>query len=143
MITSQLPALQVILPLAAAPLCVILHHRTLAWVIALLVSIFSFCISCALFNQVLSENTITYAMGGWVAPWGIEYYIDKLTAYILLIINGVVVLVLLGARRSIENEIASDRIYLFYTTFLLNLTGLLGVITTGDDFNLFIFIEIK
>ena len=142
MITSQLPALQVILPLAAAPLCVILHHRTLAWVIALLVSIFSFCISCALFNQVLSENTITYAMGGWVAPWGIEYYIDKLTAYMLLIINGVAVLVLLGARRSIENEIASDRIYLFYTTFLLNLTGLLGVITTGDAFNLFVFIEI-
>ena len=136
------PALQGILPLAAAPLCVILHHRTLAWVIALLVSIFSFCISCALFNQVLSENTITYAMGGWVAPWGIEYYIDKLTAYMLLIINGVAVLVLLGARRSIENEIASDRIYLFYTTFLLNLTGLLGVITTGDAFNLFVFIEI-
>ena len=79
-------------------------------------------------------------MGGWVAPWGIEYYIDKLTAYMLLIINGVAVLVLLGARRSIENEIASDRIYLFYTTFLLNLTGLLGVITTGDAFNLFVFI---
>ena len=54
MITSQLPALQVILPLAAAPLCVILHHRTLAWVIALLVSIFSFCIFDDIWFHILS-----------------------------------------------------------------------------------------
>ena len=81
-------------------------------------------------------------MGGWVAPWGIEYYIDKLTTYMLLIVNGIAVLVSLGARESVENEISSDRIYLFYTAFLLNLTGLLGVIITGDAFNLFVFIEI-
>ena len=142
MISSQLPALQVVLPLVAAPLCILFHNRTFAWLLMVFVSLVSFGISCALFNQVLVENTITYAMGGWVAPWGIEYYIDKLTTYMLLIVNGVAVLVSLGARESIEDEIASDRIYLFYTAFLLNLTGLLGVIITGDAFNLFVFIEI-
>ena len=142
MIISQLPALQVILPLVAAPLCVIFHHRVLAWLLTLLVSLISFCFSCMLLNQVLAGDAITYAMGGWVAPWGIEYYIDKLAAYMLLIINGIALLVLLGAREIVESEIASDRIYLFYTAFLLNLTGLLGVITTGDAFNLFVFIEI-
>jgi len=141
-IISQLPALQVILPLAAAPLCVIFHHRVLAWILTLLVSLISFCFSCILLNQVLVGDAITYAMGGWVAPWGIEYYIDKLTAYMLLIVNGIAVLVVLGSREIVESEIASDRIYLFYTAFLLNLTGLLGVITTGDAFNLFVFIEI-
>jgi len=141
-IISQLPVLQVILPLAAAPLCAILHHRILAWALTLLVSLISLCFSYMLLNQVLIEDTITYAMGGWVAPWGIEYYIDKLTAYMLLIVNGITVLVLLGAREIVESDIASDRIYLFYTAFLLNLTGLLGVITTGDAFNLFVFIEI-
>jgi len=95
-----------------------------------------------LLNQVLAGDAITYAMGGWVAPWGIEYYIDKLTAYMLLIVNGIAILVLLAARKIVESEISSDRIYLFYTAFLLNLTGLLGVITTGDAFNLFVFIEI-
>ena len=142
MISSQLPALQVVLPLVAAPLCILFHNRTFAWLLMVFVSLVSFGISCALFNQVLVENTITYAMGGWVAPWGIEYYIDKLTTYMLLIVNGVAVLVSLGARESVEDEIASDRIYLFYTAFLLNLTGLLGVIITGDAFNLFVFIEI-
>lgn len=142
MISSQLPALQVVLPLVAAPLCVLFHNRTFAWLLMVFVSLASFGISCALFNQVLAEDTITYAMGGWVAPWGIEYYIDKLTTYMLLIVNGIAVLVSLGARESVENEISSDRIYLFYTAFLLNLTGLLGVIITGDAFNLFVFIEI-
>ncbi len=142
MISSQLPALQVVLPLVAAPLCVLFHNRTFAWLLMVFVSLVSFGISCALFNQVLAEDTITYAMGGWVAPWGIEYYIDKLTTYMLLIVNGIAVLVSLGARESVENEISSDRIYLFYTAFLLNLTGLLGVIITGDAFNLFVFIEI-
>ena len=142
MISSQLPALQVVLPLVAAPLCVLFHNRTFAWLLMVFVSLASFGISCALFNQVLTEDTITYAMGGWVAPWGIEYYIDKLTTYMLLIVNGIAVLVSLGARESVENEISSDRIYLFYTAFLLNLTGLLGVIITGDAFNLFVFIEI-
>jgi multicomponent Na+:H+ antiporter subunit D len=141
-ISSQLPALQVVLPLVAAPLCVLFHNRTFAWLLMVFVSLASFGISCALFNQVLAEDTITYAMGGWVAPWGIEYYIDKLTTYMLLIVNGIAVLVSLGARESVENEISSDRIYLFYTAFLLNLTGLLGVIITGDAFNLFVFIEI-
>jgi len=141
-IISQLPALQVILPLTAAPLCVIFHHRVLAWALTLLVSLISFCFSSMLLNQVLAGDAITYAMGGWVAPWGIEYYIDKLTAYMLLIVNGIAILVLLAARKIVESEISSDRIYLFYTAFLLNLTGLLGVITTGDAFNLFVFIEI-
>ena len=142
MISSQLPALQVVLPLVAAPLCVFFHNRIFAWLLMVFVSLASFGISCALFNQVLAGDTITYAMGGWVAPWGIEYYIDKLTTYMLLIVNGIAVLVSLGARESVENEISSDRIYLFYTAFLLNLTGLLGVIITGDAFNLFVFIEI-
>ena len=47
-----------------------------------------------------------------------------------------------GSRQSLANEIASDRLYLFYAAYLLNLTGLLGVVVTGDAFNVFVFIEI-
>lgn len=142
MISSHLPVLQVVLPLIAAPICVILRQGTFSWFLTTIICFLSFVISCALFNQVQVEGAITYAIGGWVAPWGIEYHVDKLTAYMLLIVNGVAAFVLIGARESLANEIASDRLYLFYTAFLLNLTGLLGVIMTGDAFNLFVFIEI-
>ncbi len=142
MISSHLPVLQVIIPLIAAPLCVILRQGTLSWLLTVLVSALSFVISCVLFNQVLTEGVISYALGGWLSPWGIEYRLDKLTVFMLLIVNGVAAIVLLGAKASLANEISSDRLYLFYTAFLLNLTGLLGVIMTGDAFNLFVFIEI-
>jgi len=141
-ISSHLPVLQVVLPLIAAPMCVILRQGTISWLLTTIVCFLSFVISCALFNQVLAEGVITYAIGGWVAPWGIEYHVDKLTAFMLLIVNGVAAFVLLGARISLADEISSDRLYLFYAAFLLNLTGLLGVIMTGDAFNLFVFIEI-
>jgi multicomponent Na+:H+ antiporter subunit D len=141
-ISSHLPVLQVIIPLIAAPLCVILRQGVLSWLLTTLVCILSFVISCVLFNQVLFEGVISYALGGWLSPWGIEYRVDKLTAFMLLIVNGVAAIVLFGAKASLANEISSDRLYLFYTAFLLNLTGLLGVVMTGDAFNLFVFIEI-
>jgi len=141
-ISSHLPVLQVVIPLIAAPICVIFRQGLIAWLLTTLVCLISFVISCFLFNQVLVEGDISYALGGWLSPWGIEYRLDKLTAFMLLIINGVAAAVLLGAKESIADEISSDRLYLFYTAFLLNLTGLLGVIVTGDAFNLFVFIEI-
>ena len=137
---NHLPVLQVVLPLVAAPVCVIVRQCRLSWVIALVVCATAFAISFSLFKQVNVNGPISYAIGGWVGHWGIEYYIDKLTAFMLLLINGVGALILLGSRASLEKEIASDRLYLFYAAFLLNLTGLLGVIITGDAFNLFVFI---
>ena len=142
MFSQHLPLLQVVIPLLAAPVCVILHHRILGWLLATVVSLISFVIACLLFGQAATGETITYAIGGWAAPAGIEYHLDSLTAFILVIITGLAAAILLGARDSLENEIAADRMYLFYTAFLLNLTGLLGVIMTGDAFNVFVFIEI-
>lgn len=142
MISSHLPALQVVLPLIAAPVCIILRQNKFSWFLATVVSCVSLIISCLLLIQIIDGNTLTYAIGGWAGPWGIEYRLDKLTAYMLLIVNGVATFVLIAAKASLEDEVAADRQYLFYAAFLLNLTGLLGVIVTGDAFNLFVFIEI-
>ncbi len=142
MLSNHLPILQVVIPLIFAPVCVILRNGTLSWVLASLVSCITFIIACLLLTSVSGGNNITYALGGWVAPAGIEYHVDLLTAYMLLIINAVAAVVVIAARESMASEIASDRLYLFYAAFLLNLTGLLGVVMTGDAFNLFVFIEI-
>ena len=139
---THLPLLQVVVPLLAAPVCVIMHNRLAGWCIATAVSLLSFFIACTLFTQASSGEVITYALGGWAAPAGIEYYLDRLTAFLLVIITGLASFILIGARESLENEIPAERLYLFYTAFLLNLTGLLGVIMTGDAFNVFVFIEI-
>jgi len=142
-IAQHLPALQVVLPLVLAPLCVLLHHSRLAWFVATAASWACFAIACLLLGQVLGGGDISYAMGGWAPPWGIEYRVDVLSGFILVMVSLIGALVMTFARLSIEREIPSDRIYLFYTAYLLNLAGLLGVVITGDIFNLFVFIEIS
>ncbi|MBT4932269.1 MAG: monovalent cation/H+ antiporter subunit D family protein [Rhodospirillaceae bacterium] len=141
--SAQLPALQVVLPLLMAPLALILRNPRLVWMLTLTVTWTTLAISLSLLMQVLDGGTITYRIGGWAAPWGIEYVLDKVGAFVLVIVSAIGSLVMTYARRSIEAEIPAERIYLFYTMFLLCLTGLLGITITGDVFNLFVFLEIS
>ncbi len=141
-ILNNLPALQVVLPLVAAPICFLLpRNSSYAWGLAFIVAIFTFIISILLFNQTDGGNITSYAMGGWEPPWGIEYRIDGLGAFILLIVSTAGVFALAFAKKSVEKEISSQP--LFYCAFLLCLAGLLGIVITGDAFNLFVFLEIS
>jgi multicomponent Na+:H+ antiporter subunit D len=143
LIATQLPILQVILPLIMAPIALIVRSPRTVWMLTLLVTWITFSISLALLMQVLDSGTIIYRIGGWVAPWGIEYVLDKVGAFVLVIVSATGSIVMTYARRSVEAEIPEDRIYLFYTMFLLCLTGLLGIVITGDVFNLFVFLEVS
>ncbi|MCB9945013.1 MAG: monovalent cation/H+ antiporter subunit D family protein [Geminicoccaceae bacterium] len=140
---AHLPALQVVIPLIAAPVCFILRQRSLAWLFATLVTWVAFAISILLFREVQANGPISYYLGGWEPPWGIEYYVDTLTTLVLLVVSGVGALVMPFARISVEREVPEERIYLFYVMYLLCLTGLLGITITGDAFNLFVFLEIS
>lgn len=143
MIAAHLPALQIVVPLLAAPLCLLLRRGALAWGLALLASWAALAMSILLLTQVLRDGTISYAMGDWAAPWGIEYRIDAVNAFVLLIVAAVGAVILPYARRSVAHEIPAEQHATFYTAFMLCLTGLLGVAITGDAFNLFVFLEIS
>jgi len=99
--------------------------------------------SIALLMQVMAEGVIVYELGGWAAPWGIEYRIDKLNAFVLVIVTAIGAVVMPYAKRTVDAEIPMSRVYLFYTMLLLCETGLLGIAITGDAFNLFVFLEIS
>jgi len=142
-VLAHLPVLQVIVPLLAAPCCIILRRPGWIWLFTLLVSGSAFLISIALLQQVMASGVIVYELGGWEAPWGIEYRIDTLNALLSLIITGISTVVLLAARTSIKKEIPEDRHTLFYVLYLLSLAGMLGIVTTGDAFNVFVFLEIS
>ena len=139
----NLPALQVVLPLLAAPLIVLLRRPTSAWLLATITSWGCFAIAVLLTQQVLLSGPLSYAMGGWAAPVGIEYRLDELTALLLLIISGSASIVIPWSRHSVQAEIPADRIHLFYSLLMLCLTGMLGIVSTGDAFNVFVFLEIS
>ena len=142
-VSFHLPALQVILALIAAPICLLVREPNKAWLIALTVTWTLLFIALMLLDKVLEIGTVSYSLGNWPAPWGIEYRIDIVNAFMLVIITIVGSAVMPYARSSVENEISKDRIYLFYCMYLLNLSGLLGIAITGDVFNLFVFLEIS
>ena len=140
---SNLPALQVVVPLLSAPLCVVLRREAISYAIALAASWAAFGLSIGLLHQVLTVGPISFALGGWVPPWGIEYRVDTVNAYVLLIVAAIGAVVITYAGPSVAKEIAAGRRYLFYTSYLLCLAGLLGVTITGDAFNIFVFLEIS
>ena len=142
-ITPHLPALQVVVPLIGALLSGLLRRGTTAWALALLVSWTMPVIAVALLLQVLASGPISYHLGGWAPPWGIEYRVDLLNAFILVLVSGVAAVMMPFARRSVAAEVDSDKQAWFYTMYLLCLTGLLGITVTGDAFNIFVFLEIS
>lgn len=140
---AHLPVLQVIIPLMAAPICLMLKRAQLVWLFSLIASGLAFAVSILLLQQVMTSDVISYELGGWQAPWGIEYRIDKLNAFLLVIISGISTVVLFAAQTSIEKEIPKDKHIYFYVLYLLSLTGMLGIVATGDAFNVFVFLEIS
>ena len=139
---AQLPALQVVIPLIAAPLCALVRNPAFAWVLATVVSAATFAVALALAVAVADGAEIVYLLGGWAAPWGIEYRIDALNALVVVIVSGASTVSLVHGRLSVAREVRRERIALFYTAWLLCLTGMLGIAITGDAFNVFVFLEI-
>ncbi|MFA5700214.1 MAG: proton-conducting transporter membrane subunit, partial [Desulfuromonas sp.] len=140
---NHLPAIQVIIPLLCAPLCLLLRWRTGAWLIATIATWATFGVSLVLARTVVLNGAITYAMGGWPAPWGISYHVDTLSAFLVLIVSGVGALTLAFAYKSVQREIRPESLRAFYALLLICLAGLLGIVLTGDAFNIYVFLEIS
>jgi multicomponent Na+:H+ antiporter subunit D len=142
-LAAHLPALQVVVPLVSAPLAVLLRRPGPAFVVTTLASWFAFGTAIALWIAAQSGVPISYAIGSWPPPWGIEYRVDRLSCFVLLLVSGMAALVLPYSRVSIRHELPREQHYLFYAMFALCLTGLLGITITGDAFNTFVFLEIS
>ncbi len=142
-LTPHLPILQVVLPLLAAPLAVLLRDRSVAFILALAANWAAFAIAILLWLQVDLHGPVSYSIGAWAPPWGIEYRIDRLSAFLLVLVSGTGVVVLPYSRHSIEAELPRELHYLFYAMYSLCLAGLLGILATGDAFNIFVFLEIS
>lgn len=143
MISAHLPALQVVLPLIAAPLMVLARRGSIAYGLMLAVAWVSLLISLLLAQQVAALGPISYHLGSWAPPWGIEYRVDALSAFVLVLVSLAAAVVAPYSRRSVLAEVPQSQHYLFYAMFSLCLTGLLGITITGDAFNIFVFLEVS
>jgi multicomponent Na+:H+ antiporter subunit D len=140
---SQLPILIVAIPLLFSVVVPVLGRWKRNWcqplvVVAVALSLIS---SVAVGYRVVVDGPLSYFLGGWEPPWGIEYRVDHFSAFMALILSFVSLMAAIYSRRSIQRELPG-REPSFYCVFLLLITGLLGIVVTGDMFNLYVFLEI-
>ncbi len=143
MIQEHLLVLQVVLPLVASPIVLLLRRRQVITGFTLLVSWATFALSLMILARVMDEGTLSYAMGDWRPPLGIEYRVDLLNAFVLVLVSGIGAFVAWFSPRSVDLEIRHRAYGYFYAMFLLCLAGSLGIAITGDMFNVFVFLEIS
>ena len=137
--------LLVVVPMICAPLCVFLPNGRLAWLISIVASAISLFFALILLAQVqtVPGGTLSYELGGWAPPLGIEFAVDALNAMILLLVGAIGVLAVFFSWPSVAAEVRAEKRSLFYCAYLVCFTGLAGVAITGDAFNMFVFLEIS
>ncbi|MCF8067858.1 MAG: monovalent cation/H+ antiporter subunit D family protein [Desulfobacterales bacterium] len=142
--TQHLPAIIIVVPLLSALLVAVFGwiKKTICFVIALPAMGIVFLSSIVLFYKVITENQpIIYFLGGWSPPVGIAYNIDHLSSLVLVLISGVTLAHLIATRQTVIEEF-TNKVSAFYTLYILFVTGLMGIVATGDAFNLYVLLEI-
>jgi multicomponent Na+:H+ antiporter subunit D len=94
------------------------------------------------FVTYVKAGPIHHTFGGWQPPIGIEFVYDGLSAFFLLVINSVAFLVLLHSKPVAAREFRGKRMP-FYSVTMLLMLGFNGIVSTGDLFNLYVFLEIS
>jgi multicomponent Na+:H+ antiporter subunit D len=136
--TGGLLPLPILAPLAGAILAGFLPQRVAAWC-SLLTTLLTLGAGAFILLGVLAEGPVSYAVGGWPAPYGIVLVGDLLGA-IMVCISAVVAtaaaLFTLLARAALREQ------RMYHPLFLLVVMALGGVFLTGDLFTLYVFMEL-
>lgn len=140
---SQLPALLFLVPFVGA-----LVVGALGWVVrgaprplTLLSLALTAALSLAALYETLDGTALVTHKGGWAPPLGIAWMLDRLGAFMTLVIALVSTATLWGSRATIEAQL-KGREAAFYACALLLVSGLVGMTATADLFNFFVHLEV-
>jgi len=117
-------------------------RRELAYLVSLATSALALAFAIRGLLLTLEVGRVTYRLGGWVPPVGIEFVLDPLSAFFSVLVSGVGLIILFFSRKSVLKELGEEKYAPFYSLAMLLLAGLVGMVITGDMFNLYVFLEI-
>jgi len=130
-----LPAF-IVIPLVAAfllPICG-KKYKSVATFVATVVTI-----ALVVFAIGTIGRYKVYEIGKWSIPFGINLVLDGLSSLMLLAVSVVSAAAMIFSIRYMEQYTAKSK---YLSLFLLMVTGMNGVILSGDIFNVFVFLEI-
>lgn len=143
---DHLPILPVAVPMMAGALMLLLKDSRrkaltglafLSVTIQFVVAVTLLFMTAGSISSDWNNDIGVYLLGNWIAPFGIVFVVDKLSAVML------VLTIVLGISALIYSTAFWDRVGIhFHPLFQFILMGLNGAFLTGDLFNLFVFFEI-
>ena len=140
---NQLPILPLLPLLFGSILAVLagLWRPRAAQVVAVASAALSLAASLVGLLRVIPDGSMSYEIGGWPPPIGIEYVLDPLSAFMACIVALIGLLIVIYPVDA-AFDLRPTRGVPLYPLALLLLTGLMGVMLSGDLFHLFVFLEI-
>jgi multicomponent Na+:H+ antiporter subunit D len=130
----------IIIPLLAAFIITLIAGQKDDWAIIIsIIAVLSLLILSVYAFFGLNTETLTYSMSNWEIPYGISLVLDAFASFMLLLVSIISFTSLLFSIQYIRH-LSMD--WKYYSLFMLLISGMNGVLLTGDLFNLFVFMEI-
>lgn len=131
----------ILIPLLSAFLITLIAGEKDDWAILLsFISTLTLLVLSVFSFFTMNKEVITYQMSGWNLPVGIVLVQDALTSFMLMMISLISLTSIIYSVQYIRH-ISAD--WKYYALFMLLISGMNGVVITGDLFNLFVFMEIS
>ncbi len=141
---SHLAVLAVAIPVIAAVLMPVLslwRRDWCAWLATLALAA-SAILTGLLFIWIRPDRPLSYHMGAWPAQVGIEMTVDFVALLVMALVCGISLAVVFYSRRYTEHEVEGGKLPVYYALLLLMSGAMMGFVSTGDIFNMYIFMEI-
>jgi multicomponent Na+:H+ antiporter subunit D len=140
---TALPILIVVSLLTGAVIAVLLGlwKAVAAQVAAVATTAVTLVLAVVGLATTLREGPLHHEVGGWPPPVGIEYVLDPLSGFVITLMAFIGLLITIYPVKA-GFDTQPLRGTPLYGLVLLLLTGLAGVVLSGDLFNLFVFLEI-
>ena len=130
----------IIIPLLTAFLITLISGKKDNWAIILsIIAALSLLVLSVFSFVTVDGNTVVYNMSAWKIPYTICLVLDALSSFMLLIVSIISLTSLMFSIKYIRHLSPSWK---YYALFMFLITGMNGVIVTGDLFNLYVFLEI-
>ena len=106
------PIFMITVPLVCAVLLPMLGYFRSKWVpYAAAVPLgISTLLGLLMIGRIPSDGYLSYRLGGWAPPWGIEIRLDFMGYFLMMIVCGISLLALIASWRYISKEVTGGRL---------------------------------
>ena len=141
----HIPFFTIFIPMITALIINIVRNNKATKYIAILslLSVLVLDIIMVRFMSVNQVDTFTYMLGHFPAPWGNELKTGQLEVALNLAFSLVMILSVLGGSRSLLDDVAEDKHYIYYIMVCMTFASISVLTYTNDIFTSYVFIEIN